>query len=160
VAGPCDKSWMTSASNSQHMSERISQKTKRMVAERAHDCCEYCLSQARFSPQPFSVEHITPRQVQGSNEMTNLAFSCQGCNNLKYTKTEAIDPLSAAMVPLYHPRQHSWNDHFAWEDGYVFILGISAIGRATIALLQLNRPHVINLRKVLTAMNEHPPHLS
>ena len=98
------------------MSEsRVSQKTRQTVIERARGCCEYCRSQMRYSPDPFSVEHIVPRVLGGRNSPTNLALSCQGCNNLKYACTEAIDPLTGVLAPLFHPRQHRWSDHFAWS---------------------------------------------
>jgi 5-methylcytosine-specific restriction endonuclease McrA len=54
---------------------------KAEVAQRAKDCCEYCRSQAKFSPDPFSIEHIVPRSQGGETNSTNLALSCQGCNN-------------------------------------------------------------------------------
>jgi hypothetical protein len=53
------------------------------------------------------------------------------------------------MVPLYHPRQHSWSDHFAWNEDATIMLGRTPIGRATIERLRLNRPGVVNLRRVL-----------
>ncbi len=40
------------------------------------------------------------------------------------------------------------------------MLGITAIGRATVALLQTNREGVINMRRVLAVMDEHPPDYS
>jgi 5-methylcytosine-specific restriction endonuclease McrA len=51
---------------------------KRAAFERAHGCCEYCLSQANYSPDPFSVEHITPRSRGGDDDLENLALSCLG----------------------------------------------------------------------------------
>ena len=73
------------------MSEgRITAQLRRAVAKRAHDCCEYCRSQARFSMQPFSIEHILPRHRQGSTTLDNLALACQGCNGHKSIKTEGL----------------------------------------------------------------------
>jgi hypothetical protein len=37
------------------------------------------------------------------------------------------------------------------------MLGITAIGRATVALLQANCDGVMNMRRVLAILNEHPP---
>ncbi|WP_322744466.1 MULTISPECIES: HNH endonuclease signature motif containing protein [unclassified Coleofasciculus] len=69
-------------------------KQKEAIARRAGGCCEYCRSQARFSPDPFSIEHIIPRSKNGTDEDDNLALACQGCNNRKYTHVEARDPVS------------------------------------------------------------------
>ena len=83
--------------------ESVSGALRRQVAERARQCCEYCRSQARFAMQPFSVEHIEPRSQGGPTTGENLALSCQGCNNHKYTPTAAPDPISGASHPLFHP---------------------------------------------------------
>ena len=63
------------------MSENISVKLKKTVVERARSCCEYCLSQAQFAVQSFSIEHIEPRSKGGKTTSENLALACQGCNN-------------------------------------------------------------------------------
>jgi 5-methylcytosine-specific restriction endonuclease McrA len=137
--------------------KRVTAEQKQAVLERAHGCCEYCKSQARFATQSFSIEHIIPRQLGGETTLDNLALACQGCNNHKYTKTEARDPVSDNVVPLYHPRQQRWHDHFAWNDDFTLVIGLTPIGRATLKALQLNREELVNLRRVLYAMGEHPP---
>lgn len=136
---------------------RVTKQTKQAVIERAFGCCEYCRSQMRYSPDPFSIEHILPRSRGGRNAATNLALSCQGCNNLKYACTEAADPPTGILYPLFHPRQHIWNDHFTWSEDFTLIVGRTPIGRATIARLQLNREGVVNLRTVLVNIGRHPP---
>lgn len=89
--------------------------------------------------------------------MANLALACQGCNNHKHVKTEALDPVNKELVPLYHPREQRWRDHFAWDEECTRIVGLTPTGRATVEALQLNRGCLINLRRVLYAMGEHPP---
>lgn len=89
--------------------------------------------------------------------MDNLALACQGCNNHKYIKTEGGDPVSGEMVPLYHPRRQLWHEHFAWNEDYTLIIGVTLCGRATVEALHLNREGIVNLRRVLYAMGEHPP---
>jgi hypothetical protein len=136
---------------------RVTAQQKKAVAERANGCCEYCRSQVRFAIQPFSIEHIIPRSAGGETVLDNLALSCQGCNNHKYNKTEGRDPVSGDTVPLYHPRKQRWSKHFAWNDDFTLIIGLTPIGRSTVEALQLNREGVVNLRRVLYAMGEHPP---
>lgn len=135
----------------------VTTRQKRIVAQRANYCCEYCFSQLRYSPDPFSVEHIIPSSQGGSSHLDNLAFACQGCNNHKYTATTAIDPISGKTVPLYHPRQQRWDDNFAWNDDATMMLGLNPTGRATIEKLQVNREGVVNLRRVLHSIDKHPP---
>jgi hypothetical protein len=139
------------------MSERLPEDVKRAVVERAKHCCEYCLTPSRYSSDPLSVEHIEPRGRGGSNATENLAAACQGCNNFKFVATHAADPATGTIVPLYHPRQHTWTDHFAWNEDYTIILGRTPIGRATVDRLRLNRPGVVNLRRVLRLVGRHPP---
>jgi HNH endonuclease len=129
---------------------------KEFIGERARRCCEYCLSQLKFSPDPFSIEHIIPLSKSGTYDLDNLAFACQGCNNRKYNLTEAIDPITGKSVRLYHPRQQLWSEHFVWSDDFTELIGISPTGRATVVRLKLNREGVVNLRGLLTEKNLHP----
>jgi len=98
-----------------------------------------------------------PQSKGGDGSDENLAASCQGCNNHKYRNTEAPDPQTGDMVPLFHPRRQRWRDHFAWNLDSTRIVGITPIGRATVELLRLNRAGLVNLRKVLHGAGVHPP---
>lgn len=135
----------------------LSAALKQEVAKRARHCCEYCVSQLRFSPDPFSVEHIVPLAQGGSNQLDNLALACQGCNSHKYISIDTLDPASGLRAPLFHPRRDVWSQHFMWSDDYSLIIGVTPIGRATVAKLKLNRAGVMNLRVVLFSVGEHPP---
>lgn len=137
--------------------ERVTAEQRRVVIARAKECCEYCYSQMKFATQSFSVEHILPRYKGGKNTLDNLALSCQGCNNHKYTKTEGLDPVTEQVVPLLHPRQQVWQEHFAWNADYTLVVGLTPTGRATVNELQLNRAGLVNLRRALFALGEHPP---
>ena len=86
-----------------------------------------------------------------------MAYSCGGCNQFKYNKTESEDPINGELVPLFHPRADTWSDHFAWSDDFATIIGLTPTGRATIVALKINRETVQNLRKVLLLAKEHPP---
>lgn len=137
--------------------QRVTAEQRRFVEERAQGCCEYCASLASYAPQSFTVEHITPRSKGGETILENLALSCPGCNSHKYNKTQGYDPESGQPAPLYHPRQQNWREHFAWSFDYSIITGLTPTGRATIETLHLNRERVINLRRLLSLQDEHPP---
>ena len=126
------------------------------VHARALGCCEYCQSPHDFTPDDFSIEHIFPAIKGGTDDRENLALSCQGCNSRKFTATHATDPLMGSVVPLYHPRTDTWQQHFIWSDDLQEIIGITPTGRATVERIQLNRPNVRNLRRALVALGEHP----
>jgi hypothetical protein len=136
---------------------QITVQQKQVVAERAHFCCEYCLSQVAYSPDPFSVDHIDARAVGGTDEIDNLAFACMGCNGRKFTSSSALDPVTGALADLFHPRKHLWHEHLMWSEDFTLILGLTPIGRATVARLQLNREGVVNLRRLLRRIGKHPP---
>ena len=140
--------------------ERATLKIKREVIQRAEGVCEYCQSQAMFSPSPFPVEHIIPKVAQGETTSENLAWSCQGCNNHKHAKTSGLDPETGEESPLYHPRKQQWGDHFRWTTDHLRLLGVTPIGRATVETLHLNRTEVVNLRTILKKLGRHPLHIS
>jgi hypothetical protein len=135
----------------------ISKKIKDFIFERAGFICEYCLALLTYSPQPFNAEHIIPVSKDGDDDLDNLACACGGCNGSKYNKTHAADPFDGKVVPLFHPRQMSWHEHFAWSPDFLHIIGITAIGRATVEALALNRIGLINFRRALLKQGVHPP---
>ncbi|HRW09942.1 MAG TPA: HNH endonuclease [Caldilineaceae bacterium] len=139
--------------------ERVPARLRQAVIERAQACCEYCASLARYSMSPFAIDHILPLSRGGQTELENLALVCQGCNGAKYNKITALDPISNREVPLFHPRQQRWRDHFAWNAPCTHIVGLTPTGRATIVALQLNRFELLNLREVLYTVGDHPPEI-
>ena len=135
----------------------ITTQEQRDIIERAKGRCEYCQSRMDYSAQPFVFEHITPFNQVGETALTNLALACGGCNGHKYTKTTGRDPISTEIAPLYNPRQQQWHIHFSWSDDYLQIVGLTPTGRATVVALQMNRPGVINIRRLLRMAGQHPP---
>jgi len=139
------------------MSERhIPAELRRLVANRGQQCCEYCRTQAQYSADSFTVDHIIPHSLGGSTTANNLALCRHGCNQHKSKRMVAADPVTAILVRLFHPREQRWETHFAWNDDFTHILALTPTGRAIIAALQLNRPGLVNLRRVLYAIGEHP----
>jgi hypothetical protein len=135
----------------------VNDSIRHFVAERANSCCEYCLSQSTISHADFAVEHIIPVIKGGGDGVNNLAWACQACNNRKFTATETIDPITGEMAFLFHPRQHLWKEHFIWVDNYSQLEGITPIGRATVARIDLNRLGLVHFRRALYKSQDHPP---
>ena len=131
---------------------------KEILEEIAGGRCEYCKSLAKYATESFCIDHILPKSKGVADDLTNLAFSCIGCNSRKYNKTSAIDPVTGEEVTLFNPRTDNWNQHFVWANDSFRIIGISPIGRATIEALKLNRNGLLNLRRLLKTAGEHPPH--
>ena len=70
-----------------------------------------------------------------------------------------MEPDSQNPVSLFNPRVDHWNAHFRWSNDFLKIEGISAVGKATVDCLRLNRPNLVRLREVLKAAGAHPPAL-
>jgi HNH endonuclease len=117
------------------------------VRERADGRCEYChLPQA---VEPFfthHIEHIVARQHGGGDEELNLALACYHCNSHKGSNLTTFDPSTGSLVRLFHPHQDKWDEHF--ELNGILIVGRTAIGRATAALLQMNASDRRRLRAI------------
>ena len=139
---------------------RLTAHDKQAVARRAHGTCEYCKSRADYSPDTFSIEHIVPVGRGGGHDLTNLALSCQGCNNRKFISIDAEDPVNGGRVALFHPRRDLWSDHLTWNEDCTMVMGLTPTGRATVERLDLNRPGVVNLRRLLFIVGLHPPNVA
>lgn len=139
------------------MADGITSKTRILVSERAGYICEYCRTPSAFSTTQFSIEHIIPKSSGGNDDLDNLAFSCQGCNNIKFTKIDALDAESNQIVSLFNPRIDKWVEHFCWDTEMIKVIGLTPVGRATVDAIKLNREEVCNLRAILFLIGEHPP---
>lgn len=138
-------------------SSRLRSSLREAVADRAGYCSEYCLSQERYAPQRFTVDHIVPRSAGGNDDLSNPAYSCQGCNGFKSSALSAVDGETGKTVNLFNPRQDLWSAHFAWDESRTHIIGLSATGRATMGRLQFNRAELVSLREALVSLRRHPP---
>jgi len=87
----------------------------------------------------------------------NLWLACVQCNQYKSDRTYALDPLTNEAVPLYNPRTQIWAEHFAWDEAGCYIMGLTAIGRATVEILQLNRDLAVTARQFWVSVGWHPP---
>lgn len=116
----------------------ISDEIRQAIRERANYLCEYCHSSERLSANRFTVDHVIPRSLGGSDALDNLALACRRCNERRYNFVAGIDPETQDIVPLFNPRKQQWAEHFVWQDKGVAIEGITPIGRATCLRLDLN----------------------
>jgi len=87
---------------------------------------------------PFEVDHIIPVVQEGGEADTNLALACRSCNLGKAAHASGIDPETRVEVRLFDPRQEVWERHFQADPRSGEIRGLTAIGRATVAQLEMN----------------------
>jgi len=83
----------------------ISNSLRRLVAERSHDCCEYCLQPEIFSFSPHEVDHVIAEKHNGKTVEDNLALACKLCNTFKGSDIASVDPETQITMPVYHSRR-------------------------------------------------------
>ena len=118
-----------------------------LVWERAKGRCEYCQLPQESDDRPFEIDHIISRKHQGPTVAGNLALSCFRCNSFKGSDIGGRDPKTRKLTALFNPRRHKWHRHFRWE-GPVLV-GLTPIGRVTVAVLKINLDHRVGFRQRL-----------
>ena len=116
------------------------------VARRARYRCEYCHAPESMFPHRLSLDHIVPESRGGAASLANLALCCYGCQLRKLAFESGIDPATATVVLLFHPRRQRWSRHFRWAANGIHLEGLTRTGRATIERLALNHPRQIEAR--------------
>ena len=109
---------------------------RRLVEERANQCCEYCQLPAGVAFFPHEVDHVIAEKHGGLTDADNLAFTCWRCNRHKGSDLGSFDPQTGAFSFLFNPRTQQWTEHFAFEG--IALTGLTPEGRTTVKLLQLN----------------------
>lgn len=130
------------------MSRYIPEWLRTLVREHDKGCCAYCHAPESLSIVPFEIDHIAPLSQGGGTEFRNLCLCCPSCNRYKSAQQTAVDSYSGARVSLFHPRQEVWDTHFRWSNDHLYIIGLTSTGRATVDALEMNRPRLVELRKV------------
>ena len=77
-----------------------------------------------------------------------MALACHHCNAHKGPNLTGFDPDGAGdeAVRLFRPRQQNWSDHF--ESRGPFVVGRTAVGRATVHLLRMNDVARLRVRAI------------
>src|SRR5262249_2207996 len=92
---------------------------RRLVRERADGRCEYCLIPESVTLALHTIDHIIAEKHGGQTVAENLALCCTIDNGHKGSDLASVDPDTGAIVPLFHPRQDSWSDHFHLAGGRI-----------------------------------------
>jgi 5-methylcytosine-specific restriction endonuclease McrA len=124
------------------------------VIDRAGNCCEYCLISSSDSFFVHEIDHIIATKHRGETWTTNLCLSCFDCNRYKGSDVASYDIETNELVPLFHPRKDIWSDHFRLTGAQVDPL--TATGRITVFLLQINTPDRLARRQELIELGRYP----
>ncbi|MFZ4816161.1 MAG: HNH endonuclease [Phototrophicaceae bacterium] len=133
----------------------IRNEDRRLVWERAGDCCEYCRISQQGRLARFHVDHIMATQHGGTDTDDNLGLACPKCNSYKGSNVAALDPQTGSATRLYHPRQQHWDDHFSINSDAT-LSGLTPEGRATIAVLRINSKERVKQRLGELAVGDYP----
>ena len=125
------------------MDRRLRQEVWRRAAHR----CEYCRFPAAFTRVPFQIDHIVPEKHRGATVEANLALSCFYCNTYKGPNLAGLDPVTARLTRLFHPRTDRWEEHFRRNGPRLD--GLTDVGRATLEVLRMNHPDALAVREAL-----------
>jgi hypothetical protein len=125
----------------------VSAELRQLVIERANSRCEYCLFPQDASLLAFEMEHIIAEKHGGVTDADNLALACPFCNRAKGTDLGSIDAQSGQLTPFFNPRLQTWLEHFELEEAT--IMPLTAEGRVTVTILQLNHPDRLRERHQL-----------
>lgn len=132
------------------MSEWISLELREVIRQRARGRCEYCQLHEDDAGLRHQPDHIVAVKHRGAAVESNLAYSCAMCNSFKGTDLSSIDRETELLVRLFNPRIDDWSSHFEIVGGR--IIGRTPEGRVTVELLQMNRPDMVRLRRLLSAV--------
>ncbi len=136
----------------------ISAEVERRVRATAQNRCGYYRSPQHLVMARLEVEHIIPLAQGGSSDESNLWLACPLCNRYKGDKTTATDPETGETVPLFNPRTQKWAEHFQWIENGLRVIGLTPIGRATVAALHLSDdPDALEVRSYWILAGWHPP---
>jgi hypothetical protein len=132
----------------------IPTRLRRVVIRRSGSRCEYCHLAQAGQEAAFHIDHITPVTAGGQTVADNLALACVSCSLRKAARQQAVDSHTGDEAPLFHPRRDLWYEHFEWKG--VRLVGLTAIGRATIKALDMNREVILAIREEEAALGRHP----
>ncbi|MEM8808805.1 MAG: HNH endonuclease signature motif containing protein [Cyanobacteria bacterium P01_G01_bin.38] len=136
------------------MASSISSAVRQAVIQRADSRCEYCKLSQSASIYTHEVDHVVAIKHDGQTVLENLALTCLHCNRHKGSDLTTFDPKSRDLVRLFNPRTQAWDAHFELKGS--LIVGKTAIGTATVKLLQMNNSRRLLERQVLMARGDYP----
>ncbi len=127
---------------------------RHLVINRANGRCEYCLVPQDAVFAPHQPDHIIAEQHGGETEADNLALSCLHCNRHKGPNIASVDVETNQLVFLFNPRTQVWAEHFVLQGAT--IRGVTAVGRITVRVLDLNAPERVEVRQTLIEDGLYP----
>ena len=124
------------------------------VWQRAKRRCEYCQLPQALTVLPHELDHIVALKHRGETSLDNLCLPCAQCNAFKGPNLAGRDPETGQVTRLFDPRRDDWSEHFHWAG--VVLAASTPLGRATVAVLNINAPERVQHRQLLRAAGLFP----
>ncbi|HXE53901.1 MAG TPA: hypothetical protein VN541_12840, partial [Tepidisphaeraceae bacterium] len=107
---------------------------------------------------PQGEEAPAPKLWANPPRIVDVEFRVQCdsfvCNAHKGTNIAGLDPSTRKLCRLFDPRTDEWETHFQWDGP--LLLGLTPVGRTTIAVLEINQPIRVRARAVLIREGAFP----
>ncbi|MFN8374582.1 MAG: HNH endonuclease signature motif containing protein [Anaerolineae bacterium] len=132
----------------------IPQPLRRQVMEQAQGCCEYCRLRADDNFLAHEIDHIRPEKHGGKTVLENLCYCCFDCNRHKGSDVGSFDSETDLLTAFFNPRKQQWREHFKLDD--LWIVPLTAEGRVTVRLLQMNSEDRLIKRAELIPLGFYP----
>ncbi len=129
------------------MSVYIPAELRRRVRAHFLQRCAYCQSSEALTVVTFEVEHIQPLSHGGQADFENLCLACPTCIRHKANRVIGLTH-EGTETRLFHPQRDNWFAHFDCSVNGTVIVGLTEIGVATVNLLRMNRPQLVEVRSL------------
>ena len=117
--------------------------------------CGYCGVREVDAGSQLTIDHFRPRTHQGSDAEDNLVYCCFACNHFKSDYWQAEQNRQ-----LLHPRLDNLVSHYEVTTDFT-LTGLTERGANHITVLHLNRPELIDYRRLQAErQQEHTEYLS
>ena len=117
------------------MPHPLHERVRRIFAFR----CGYCgVSEAQTGGE-LTVDHYRPRVAGGNDDLSNLVYACNRCNQYKGEFWPTADQMAVGVFTL-HPHQIDLAKHLQENESTGELEALTATGAFHLRLLHLNRP--------------------
>ncbi len=123
----------------------VSAEIRAAVTDAFNGQCGYCGVSETSVGGPLEIDHFHPLAAGGSDEIDNLVYACTACNRFK--GDYAAGPDVVESLRLLRPQQDDLSAHLA-ETIQGRLVGLTARGWFHIQRIHLNRPQLIEMRRL------------
>lgn len=119
--------------------------------------CGYCGVSETSVGGELEMDHYLPQAAGGSDDIDNLVYACTACNRFKGDYCPVAG--TPESLRLLHPRRDEASAHVVeTENGR--LVGLTPRGWLHIQRLHLNRPQLVELRRLYRALSAQGDNLS